>query len=89
MHASSRIDPESVAKTDVIFVMDVPQLVEMRRRFPQARAKTFLLSCLAPDTPLEVRDPLFGDESAFHACFVHISQAVRPVMRTLFDTQRP
>ena len=85
-HAASPLDPEVVAKSDAIFVMEIPQLVELRRRFPEARAKTFLLSCLAPDTPLEIRDPVDGDESVFQACFDHISQAVHPVVRLLSQT---
>lgn len=85
-HAASPLDPEVVAKSDAIFVMEIPQLVELRRRFPEAHAKTFLLSCLAPDTPLEIRDPVDGDESVFQACFDHISQAVHPVVRLLSHT---
>jgi glycosyltransferase involved in cell wall biosynthesis/protein-tyrosine-phosphatase len=82
-HAASRLDPGSVAKSDVIFVMEIPQLLALRRRFPEARAKTFLLSCLAPDTPLEIRDPVDGSEPVFEACFDHITQAVRPVVGVL------
>jgi protein-tyrosine phosphatase len=85
-HAASPVDLGMVSKSDVIFVMDIPQLAVMRRRFPEARAKTFLLSCLAPETPLEIRDPFDGDESVFQACFDHISRAVRPVVRLLSDT---
>jgi glycosyltransferase involved in cell wall biosynthesis/protein-tyrosine-phosphatase len=82
-HAASRIERGVVAKSDVIFVMDVAQLLDLRRRFPEARAKTFLLTSLAPETPLEIRDPVNGDESVFHACFDHITRAVRPLAGVL------
>jgi len=82
-HAASPVDAESVAESDVVFVMDVSLLVTMRRRFPEARQKTFLMSCLAGDTPLEIRDPVDGDDSRFQACFDHISQAVRPIVGAL------
>ena len=82
-HAASRLEPALVAKSDVIFVMEIPQLLALRRRFPEARAKTFLLSCLAPETPLEIRDPVDGNESVFEACFDHITRAVRPVIGVL------
>jgi len=82
-HASSPVDLESVAKSDVIFVMDISQLVTMRRRFPEAQHKTFLLTCLAGGTPLEIRDPVDGDDPIFEACFDHISKAVRPIAETL------
>ena len=85
-HAASPVGPRLVTKSDVIFVMDIPQLVAMRQRFPEARAKTFLLSCLAPETPLDIRDPVDGDASVFQACFDHMSRAVRPVVRLLSDT---
>ena len=82
-HAASPLTSEAVEASDAIFVMDVPQLVMMRRRFPEARARTFLLTCLAPETPLEVRDPYAGDESQFHECFEHIARAVGPIVHAL------
>ena len=82
-HRASAITPAAVAAADVIFVMDLPQLIAIRRRFPESRGKTFLLSCLAADGPLEVRDPVDGDEPVFQACFDHISRAVRPIVNVL------
>ena len=82
-HAAARIAGETVARADVIFVMDVAQLVALRSRFPEAHRKTFLLTCLAPDGPLEIRDPLDGDESVFQTCYEHIVRAVHPIIQTL------
>jgi glycosyltransferase involved in cell wall biosynthesis/protein-tyrosine-phosphatase len=82
-HSAARVEAESVAKADVIFVMDLPQLALMRARFPEARHRTFLLTCLASDTPLEVPDPVDGDEARFRACFDHIARAVGPIVRVL------
>jgi len=82
-HAASPLDDGRVAASDVIFVMDIPLLVAMRRRFPQARHKTFLITCLAADAPLEIRDPVDGDDLRFQACFDHICQAVRPIVNAL------
>jgi glycosyltransferase involved in cell wall biosynthesis/protein-tyrosine-phosphatase len=82
-HLASPIDPETVAASDVIFVMEVPQLLDMRRRFPEARGKTFLLTCLAREAALEISDPVDGDESRFEACFDHISRAVQPILGAL------
>jgi L-malate glycosyltransferase len=84
-HTASRVGSEDVAGADVIFVMDLRQLGVMRTRFPEARARTFLLTGLAPDTPLEVRDPVDGDESRFRVCFDHITRAVRPIVRVLSE----
>jgi L-malate glycosyltransferase len=82
-HVSSAVTPESVATSDVIFVMDIAQLVELRRRFPESRGKAYLLTSLAPRSERGVRDPVDGDESAFHACYAHISDCVRPIARLI------
>lgn len=78
-HSAAPITLEAVATSDVIFVMDVPQLAEIRQRFPEARAKTFLLASLAPNTPLEIRDPVHGDQPLYMACYEHIARAVDPI----------
>jgi len=79
-HVASPVDATSIADSDVIFVMDISQLVTIRQRFPEARDKTYLLACLAGNTPLEIEDPVDGDDSRFRACFDHISKAVRPIV---------
>ena len=38
--------------------MDIGQLCETAARFAGSQPKTFLLTCLAPELPLEVRDPV-------------------------------
>ena len=85
-HHASPIVPDRVAASDVIFVMDIPQVVAMRNRFPDARGKTCLLTCLAPEVPLEIVDPVNGGEAAFQACYDHIARAVRPIVHTLSTT---
>jgi protein-tyrosine-phosphatase len=85
-HLASPIVPDRVAASDVIFVMDIPQVVAMRKRFPDARRKTCLLTCLAPEVPLEIVDPVNGDEAAFQVCYDHIARAVRPIVHTLSTT---
>ena len=85
-HTASRVAPETVASADAIFVMDIPQLVLMRRRFPAARNKTFLLTCLAADGALDVHDPVDGDASVFQDCYEHIVRAVRPIVHVLAGT---
>jgi L-malate glycosyltransferase len=87
-HAACAITPEAMAASDVVFVMDLAQLRVMQRRFPEARAKTFLLSCLAPGSALEVRDPFDGDELRFQTCFAHIAACVRPIVRQLAEGAR-
>ena len=85
-HQASPLDEQVVDTSDVIFVMEFAHLVAIRRRFPAAERKTFLLTCLASDTPLEIQDPYDGDASRFDACFDHIVRAVNPIVRTLSNT---
>jgi protein-tyrosine-phosphatase len=82
-HAASRISADDVRASDVVFAVDVPQYVALRSRFPEAKERIFLLTALAPRTPLEIADPIFGDDRAFEACFAHITQAVEPIGRVI------
>jgi protein-tyrosine-phosphatase len=87
-HAASRVTADEMRASDVVFAVDVPQFVALRRRFPEARDKIFLLTSLAPRTPLEIADPIFGDDHAFEACFAHITQAVDPIGRVIAEPPR-
>jgi len=82
-HTASLLSRERVAASDLILVMDVWQLVELVRRFPEARQKTFPFTCLAPNVPLEVEDPINGDRAIFEACFDHIARAAAPIVRAI------
>jgi protein-tyrosine-phosphatase len=62
--------------SDVVLAVDLIQLVVLRERFPEARRKIHLLTSLAPSTPMEIADPINGDDRAFEVCFDHITQAV-------------
>jgi glycosyltransferase involved in cell wall biosynthesis/protein-tyrosine-phosphatase len=82
-HTACRLTPDRVATADVIFVMDVPQLLTVLERFRQARSKTFLLTTLADNIPTEIADPILGDRPVFEKCFDHITRAVGPIVRVL------
>jgi protein-tyrosine phosphatase len=82
-HAASPLTRERVAASDLILVMDVWLVVELVRRFPEARGKTVLFTCLAPEVPLEVRDPVNGDPPVFEACFDHIARAAAPLVQSM------
>jgi len=82
-HAASMLSRERVSASDVILAMDVWVLVELVRRFPDAREKTFLFTCLAPEVPLEVNDPINGDRAMFEACFDHITRAAASLVHAI------
>jgi len=79
-HASIAVTAAMVAAADVVFVMEVAQLVEMTRRFPTARRKTFLLTGLAHDAPLEIEDPAGKPDAAVDASLDHIARALKPII---------
>jgi len=82
-HRAVRLTAEMVGAADVIFVMEAAHLVIMRRRFPDARPKTFLLTCLAPEVTLEIRDPWDEPEVVVHGCFDQIVAALEPIARAV------
>jgi glycosyltransferase involved in cell wall biosynthesis/protein-tyrosine-phosphatase len=82
-HAARRLTRDDVREADAILVMDVDQHLEVRRLHPSAMSKTFLITSLAADTPLEVRDPVDGDASVFQTCYEHLTCAVQPIVRVL------
>ncbi len=82
-HAASPLTRERVAASDLILVMDVWQVVELVRRFPDARGKTVLFTCLAPKAPLEIEDPVNGNRPVFEACFDHIARAAAPLVQAM------
>ena len=82
-HQSTPVGGAIVKSADVIFVMEVSQVVALARRFPAARRKTLLLTSLAPEVPLEIRDPAGADDAAVDACLDHVARAVKPVIDVL------
>jgi glycosyltransferase involved in cell wall biosynthesis/protein-tyrosine-phosphatase len=82
-HASVAVTSEMVRTADVVFVMEVAQLVVMTRRFPAARSKTFLLASLAPDVPRDIEDPAGKPDADVDACLDHVARALKPVIEVL------
>lgn len=82
-HRSVAVTAELVKAADVVFVMEVSQLVAMTRRFFGARRKTFLLACLAPDVPMDIEDPAGKPDSEVDACVDHVARALEPLIDVL------
>lgn len=82
-HSSVAVTATMVEAADVVLVMEVSQAVAMTRRFPGARRKTFLLTFLAPELPMEIEDPAGKDDAAVDACLDHIARALKPVIEVM------
>ena len=85
-HAATPVRADLVAWADVIFVMEALQLIALRRRFPEARTKTFLLSTVATNCPLEIRDPFDAGADVFRTCFNHIDRAAAAIVGVFTGT---
>jgi len=82
-HRSVRVTEDMLARADLVFGMEVSHLLLLCKRFPGARRKGFLLSCLCPETPLEISDPIQKDETEFTECFEQIIRALEPITLAL------
>jgi protein-tyrosine phosphatase len=84
-HASTVASKALMDAADVVLVMEVSQLVVVRRRFPEARPKTFLLSALDREMCLDIRDPNGKDAAAFATCLDQIAHAVKPIVASILS----
>jgi protein-tyrosine-phosphatase len=82
-HTSVAVTAEMMRTADVVFVMELAHLVAVTRQFPAARRKTFLLTCLAPDVPMDIADPAGKPDPAVDACLDHVVRALGPVIEVL------
>ncbi len=87
-HASVAVTARMVRAADVVFVMEVAQLVAVTRRFPLARWKTFLLTSLAPQVPMDIIDPVGKRDQEVDACLDHVARALEPVISVLARQER-
>ena len=82
-HSSVAVTETMVRRADVVLIMELSQAIAVTRRFPRARRKTFLLSCLAPEVPMDIEDPAGKDDATVDACLDHVAQALKPVIEIL------
>ena len=81
--SSVAVTETMVRRADVVLIMELSQAVAVTRRFPRARRKTFLLSCLAPEVPMDIEDPAGKDDATVDACLDHVARALKPVIEIL------
>jgi protein-tyrosine-phosphatase len=82
-HCTRGVSLTELRRTDIVFVMEAEQLVEIERRFPDCAGKAYLLGCLDPDGPLEIGDPVYAPVETFEACFRQIDAAVHRLTKLL------
>lgn len=79
-HRSRIISEEAVKEADVIFVFDANDLAMVRRRFPAARSKTFLLGLLSPQGATVITDPYGKSGAEFDHTYRTIASSLDSVL---------
>ncbi len=77
-HCSNRLDEDVVAWADLILVMDHRNLAALRRLYPTAAGKTYLLGSFGGDiaADVEIGDPFDGPYEATERSYVQIAAAI-------------
>ena len=76
-HSSRKLDDELVEWADLILVMDRPNLAAVRRLYPAAAGKTYLLGSLeAGADDVEISDPYHDAYEATERTYVRIAGAI-------------
>ncbi len=73
------LDDELVQASDLLLVMELRHLEEVRLRFAGAADRTVLLGAFDPDGALEIADPVDGAPSDFLAAYDAVALAVHEV----------
>jgi protein-tyrosine-phosphatase len=83
--SSRTISHELVANADLIFAMEAAHLVRLRSEYPEARGRSFLLSCVTePKTiPLEIRDPHKRSPAIYQRCIQEVTYATTVIAERL------
>jgi protein-tyrosine-phosphatase len=81
-HRSRTIDSAAIAWADVILAMDRSHLDALRRQYPAAAPKCFLLALLDPASgrAIEIVDPYLEDESATERVCARIVAAIEGIL---------
>jgi len=75
-HRSAEISSGAVEQADVIFVFDFENYHTVQKQFPQAKAKTFLLSSVQESSSPEIVDPYGGTVDDFRSIYSEIASAI-------------
>jgi protein-tyrosine-phosphatase len=83
-HRSRVADDALIDSAGLIFCMDLHNYGELRRTWPRAAGRIFLLGSFDPQGgALEIADPWGGQASAFQHCYGRISRSLDEFFRTV------
>ena len=82
-HRSRVADGELIAGAGVILCMDFKNYRELRRDWPDAANRIFLLGSFDSDGALEIADPWGGAAGDFERCYARIAKSLDEFVRTV------
>lgn len=87
-HRPTKLTRELIDRHDLVVVMEVPQLEQLRQSYPDAASRIVLLSLLDPESPAgyqryHITDPFMQPRTAFEACYRRIDRATSNLLRQL------
>ncbi len=80
-HRARRVDKPLVDAADTVYVMERAHREELLARFPEAKAKLFVLREAAGLKPLDVSDPVGADAAEYNTCAASIEEALQIIVR--------
>ncbi len=75
-HRSRRLTSEAARTADVLLAFDTRNIRDIHSRFPEVRARTFLLSDLGVPARISIEDPWGRDQAAFLATYRRIQSCI-------------
>lgn len=88
-HRSRRVDKEMLDAADAVYVLERAQREELLSRFPELKAKIFVLREAAGLSPADVEDPVGADAAAYDACAASIEEALNIIVRRESQSYAP
>jgi protein-tyrosine-phosphatase len=86
-HRAVRLSADDILQADVILVMEQAHAQHIRRYFPQAAKKTFLLKEYAGDAG-DIDDPFGQSLEAYEKCKIEIQDSLLAILSTLNNSGR-
>ncbi|MDD5301564.1 MAG: low molecular weight protein arginine phosphatase [Elusimicrobia bacterium] len=80
-HRARRVDKALLDAADAVYVMERAHRDELLARFPETKAKLFVLREAAGLKPVDVEDPVGADAAEYQACASSIEEALQIIVR--------
>lgn len=83
-HRARLLTADMVAHADLIFTMDYQNYAQLIARYPETAAKTHLLGAYSGNrtSPMQIRDPYYGDEQATRECYNTLEACIQNLVRS-------